>query len=497
MNTRSTTGIIVLAGTMILAVFIGVQLVTAQVETIAFTVGGVALLAGLLLGPRIWMILPFCYGLGLTFRIPGQPSIGLLAQAVFVGFTMLMLMIRKVDIRFRIGEIELWVIAIILLVTQVYIRNPVSIGIFGGDTVGGKAYALLGIASVVFFLLSSYRIPEKELYWYLWLSIIGGILSFGLNILGRIAPSVGFWYGAGGGGTEDATEIASDLDPERATRIGALGFAARDISLWVSAFISPIHALLKPHWLILILISIAFAAMSGFRVNILWVGLTYCFALLYRGGFSHISASAALGGIALAFLAFTNALAPLPLNAQRALSVLPGTWDPQIKIEAQNSTDWRVEIWKEVLLTDRWIENKWIGDGLGFSRQELELQIALRDTKVRVRSISGLGLHQDAILANAAYHSGPVQTIRIIGYVGLAVFLLAMFRLGVHAHRLMRAYRNTKWFPLTLFVGLPCIFYPIFFVFVFGTFQIGAATFLSGAAMVRVLQRNLPAPGAA
>jgi len=495
MNTRSITGIIVLGGIMTLAVFIGVQLVTAQLETIAFTVGGLALLICLLLGPRIWMILPFSYSISLTFRIPGQPTTELIAQLLFIGFTLLMLMIRKVDLRFRIGELECWVIAIILMVLQVYFRNPVGVGLLGGDTVGGKAYALFAIACVVFFLLSAYRISEKELYWYLWFSIIGGILSFSLAIFGRIAPSVGFWYGAGGGATEDIVADPGALDSEKATRISFLGSAARNISLWVSAFISPLHALLKPHWLILILITIAFAAMSGFRVNILWVGLTYCVALLYRGGFAHIAASAVLGAFALAFLAFTNAVAPLPLNAQRALSFLPGTWDSQIKYDAQVTADWRFEIWKEVLLSDRWITNKWFGDGLGFSRQELELQIELRDTTRRVRSISGLGNHQDAILASADYHSGPVQTIRIIGYVGLGVLLLAMFRLGVHAHRLMRAYRHTTWFPLVLFVGLPCIFYPLFFVFVFGNFQIGSITFLTSAAMVRVLQRNLPAPG--
>lgn len=497
MNSRSISGIVVLVGTLLLAIIIGVQIVTAQFETVAFTAGAATLLICVVLGQRIWMILPFAYGLNLTFRIPGQPSTELIAQGLFIGFTVLLFLIRKVDLRIRIGEIEFWVIAIIIMVAQVYLRNPVSINLFGGGTVGGRAYILFAIACTVFFLLSSYRIPEKDLYWYLWLSIIGGIMSFGLAIFGRLVPAAGFWYGASGGAAEGVTEIeGGTTQDERATRIGFIGSASRDISLWVSAFISPLKAIIKPHWLILILISIAFAAMSGFRNNIAWVGLTYCLALLYRGGFGHFAASAVLGGVSLAFLAFINIATPLPLNIQRAFSFLPGTWDPHIKIEAQQSTDWRVEIWEEVLLTDRWIANKWLGDGLGYSRQELELQMQLRgegQTR-RVRTISGMGTHQDAILASGDYHSGPVQTIRIIGYVGLAVFLLAMFRLGVHAHRLMRTYRHTKWFPLTLFVGLPCLFYPLFFVFIFGTFQIGATTFLASAAMVRVLQRNLPEP---
>ena len=495
MNSRNITGIIAIAVTIILALVVGVQLVTAQFETIAISAAVAAMLICVALGRRVWMIIPFSYGLSLTFRVPGQPTTELLAQGLFIGFTVLMFTIRKIDVRFRIGEIELWVIALILMVGQVYFRNPVSVNIFGGDTVGGRSYIEFSIACAVFFLLSSYRIPVRELYWYLWLSIIGGILSFGLSVFGRFVPAVGSWYGASGGATEGFSEGRDEFDVERATRIGFLGHAARDISLWVSSFISPLKALIRPHWLGLILISIAFATLSGFRINIGWVGLTYCAALLYRGGFPHFAVSAILGAIGLAFLAFVNAATPLPLNVQRSLSFLPGTWDPQIKHEAQQSTDWRVEIWEEVLLTDRWIRNKWLGDGFGFSRQELELQLELRDaTNRHIRSISGLGTHRDAILASADYHSGPVQTIRMIGYVGLAVLLLAMFRLGVHAHRLMRAYRHTSWFPLTLFIGLPCIFYPIFFIFIFGTFQIGVTALLISATMVRILQRNLPEP---
>jgi hypothetical protein len=284
------------------------------------------------------------------------------------------------------------------------------------------------------------------------------------------------------------------VDPERASRIGFLGSAARDICLWVSAFISPLKAITKPLWLGLILLSLAFAAMSGFRNAIAFIGLTYCMGLLYRGGFIHFAASAVLGCVAVVLLAVANLAFPLPPNAQRALSFLPGTWDQHIVRDAENSIDWRYEVWLEVLTTDRWIANKWIGDGLGFTRQELQAQMALMDTTRQIRTISGFDQQRDFILANADYHSGPVQTIRIIGYVGLAVLLLAMFRLAVHAHHLMRRYRNTHWYPLVLFVGIPCIVYPLFFTFIFGTFQIGAATFMTSAAMVRILQRNLPSP---
>jgi len=238
MNTRSLIGIIFLVGVLFIAMALGVQIVTAQLETIFFAVAAATFLICLLLGSRIWLILPLASSLGLTFRVPGQPSALLIAQLLFICITILMIMVRKINLRFRIGELEIWMIALILLVGQVYARNPVSVGIVGGDTVGGKAYVFFAIACIVFFLLSSYSVPKRQLYWYLWLSILGGILNFGLNVIGRLIPSVGFWYGAVSGFENEAAGI----DPDKATRISFIGYTSRDISLWVSTFISPLRA---------------------------------------------------------------------------------------------------------------------------------------------------------------------------------------------------------------------------------------------------------------
>jgi hypothetical protein len=191
-------------------------------------------------------------------------------------------------------------------------------------------------------------------------------------------------------------------------------------------------------------------------------------------------------------LAVFNLAMPLPPNVQRSLGFLPGTWAEEHVMYGKSSTEWRVEIWKEVLLTDRWIQNKWLGDGLGFTAVELRTQINLKEAKGM--GISGFDSHRETILANGDYHSGPVQTIRVIGYIGLFFLLLAQLRLAVHAHRQIIRCRNTEWFPLALLVGIPLIYTPFYFIFLFGSFEIGASGFLMGAAFVRVLENNLPLP---
>ena len=108
--------------------------------------------------------------------------------------------------------------------------------------------------------------------------------------------------------------------------------------------------------------------------------------------------------------------------------------------------------------------------------------------------ISGFEGHRETVLANGDYHSGPVSSIRVIGYIGLLFFLLAQIRLAVHAHRQIIRCRGTEWLPLALFTGIPLVFAPLFFVFIFGDFKSNAAAFLLAAGMIRLLENNLPLP---
>ncbi len=152
-------------------------------------------------------------------------------------------------------------------------------------------------------------------------------------------------------------------------------------------------------------------------------------------------------------------------------------------------------MWKEALLTDFWIHNKILGDGLGMTKHEFNYIQSFKNVNIGGAVGTGkLTKQQEFMMASGSYHSGPVSTIRTIGYAGLIILVLAQLRLAVHAHRQIQRARRTEWFPLTLFVGIPLIWSPIFFVFIFGDFGPAAASFLMGAAMVRVLENNLPLP---
>jgi energy-coupling factor transporter ATP-binding protein EcfA2 len=110
------------------------------------------------------------------------------------------------------------------------------------------------------------------------------------------------------------------------------------------------------------------------------------------------------------------------------------------------------------------------------------------------RTGSALSKQQEKMMLLGAYHSGPLHSIRMTGYVGLLILLLAMIRLAVHAHRQIMRCKGTEWAPVALFFGIPLIAQPFFFTFVFGEYDKGVAATLMGMAMVRLIERNVPLP---
>jgi len=483
---------------LFVAVYLGVAAATAQLETVAWILGGGIFIGCVLLGKKIWMLLPFMTALNLTLSIPGTPTTLLLAQALFVGFAGLLFLMRRLPFKIAFTELGFWTLLLCLCVAQTYARNPVGLNIFGGASVGARPYAIFAAALVSSVLLSALIIPAKDLRWILRLSILGGLINFAMLAVGYFIPRVGVWYGAVAANAGNTNiQQQGQYGVETASRIGFLGTAGRNLSLWVSSFVSPIRACFHPIWAPLVLLSFTFAAFSGFRNEIGAVGLTYLIAIAYRGGIISVFIASVTLVMGIVLLALVNLLAPLPGNIQRSLSFLPGTWEQSYVDDAEGSTEWRVDMWEEALLTDYWIKNKILGDGLGMTSQELNYIRSFGDGFTGAQSIATsnkLSLQQEFMMATGNYHSGPVSTIRAIGYLGLLVLLLAQIRLAVHAHRQIMRARNTEWFPLTLLIGIPIIWTPIFFTFVFGDFGVAVAGFLMGAAMIRVLENNLPLP---
>ena len=492
-NSRSIQGIIVLIVGLILAVWLGLSIVTNQMETIMQVAGAAVLIICLFLGRRIWLLIPFLGAVELSLRIPGQPTTLLLAQLLVLVFAMLLLLMRKLPFRLNVTELECWLGILTLVILQAYLRNPVGLNILGGGSVGGRAYAIFMISVLVALLFGSLRVSAADLKSILRWSIFGGLLNFLVSMLSMVFPSIAYWTGGNYANPNETNyENMGAVDTSQATRIDTLPTTTRNVALWVSTFVSPLKALFHPIWAPLVIFTVLGAAYSGYRSSVITVGSIYLVGLAYRGGIASLLI-AGLGGIAaIILLAVVNLIYPLPPNVQRAFSMIPGTWDERYVRDATGSTDWRVEIWQEALFTDRWIKNKWLGDGLGFSAQELAYQMnAGKDNRT---GISGFDAHRETIMASGDYHSTLVSGVRTAGYLGTFILLIATFRLAVHAHRLIRRHQRDEYFPLCLFTGIPLVAAPFWLLIGSGNFGPVAASFILGIGMIRLLENNIPVP---
>jgi hypothetical protein len=78
------------------------------------------------------------------------------------------------------------------------------------------------------------------------------------------------------------------------------------------------------------------------------------------------------------------------------------------------------------------------------------------------------GSDRENFMITGTFHSGPLSTIKYIGIVGLCLYYPLMCYMALFAWRLCLRARGTKAFSLALFVGIPIIYEPFNFVFIFG-----------------------------
>lgn len=482
LNTRSIQGVVIFIVGIVIALWLGVAIVTNQLETL-IKVGAVGLLLiCLFLGNRIWIIVPIMSSFGVLI-IRGF-STAELGQVLFIGFALMLFLMRRLSARWTWGEMDWWALLLAVMIIQVYLRNPVGINMFGSSVVGGKPYFMVGLAFVTMIFYGNMIVKPQDLKWVMWISV-------GMALISGPAKMLRGEFGTTGSAEESYGD--KPIDPRAAGRVNFLNPLATVPAKLLSSFISPLKACFHPLWVLVLLFTMAAAAMSGYRNTVALVGLIYLAGIAYHSGGKGMIISGLLGVVALGALSGLNLVHPLPPNVQRALSPFPGTWEERYVRQAESSTEWRVEMWKEALLTDHWIENKWLGDGLGMSRLELARSKSLQEGAFR-HNISGLSVHQENAMIDGNYHSGPVQTIRTVGYVGLVILFLAQIRLATRAHRLLMRCKGTAWYHVALFYMIPLIIQPIYFTFIFGDFRGGAVGLFLGLAGYKLLDNNLPVP---
>lgn len=480
-----------LAG-MGLAVYCGKLSGNGQMGTLAFIVGA-SIATALLLGLRqhIWLLLPF--GWYLYGQVPVLPlpfSVrDLTVLLVFVSIITLKAL-KIVRTKPKVEPIDLVVLALLVYMITVFIRNPVGVNALGSERVGGRPYFDVLISILAYWILVRVHVDQKIAPVIPFLGLAAQLFEMSLNALALRLPKIGPYLAAIYTGVDPNLYEGDDVfrpQQEGTGRQGYLAGIGNTLAVICCSAWRPLTAITPLYWgrFALLLTACIAVAFSGFRSGLVAIAAYILISSVIRRGWSDLVPLAAIAVPALVILVgIQGTIVNLPRPVQRTLSFLPGKWDPVAIGEARHSTQWRVEMWKIILTEDKYIDSKWLGDGFGMSKRQLAIMSSSR-------RIGADGQEDFLVLGNV--HSGPISTIRYAGYVGLAIFMLLLIIAARMAWKLAYRAKDTPFFSPALFVTIPIIYMPFAFVFIFGNFDASLPQTIFNIGMLKMLQNSLDA----
>ncbi len=477
------------------AVYVGYLMGQGQVSTVAALLGVLFLgFLTMVMRQYIWLLLIFAWPwTGQIPLIPGPFGVRDLAvMAVTASFlTLKALKVARRKPTYEIADLLLGLMLCYLV--TVFIRNPVGTLFTNSSRVGGRPYFAVFITGLAYWILSRASVAGKAGANTVILASMVSVYSMGiLNVLSDVSAKAAQVLAniyAGLAGTPDPTATAamlpSDVDPA-AIRLTYLAPVGVSTNLALISFFTPL-TLLKPHYPLRMAFfgfGVFVCLLTGFRTSIILTLGWMMLGTYLRSGWLDVVRLAIIGlGCLVVLVAGNGRLYHLPFPAQRALSFLPGKWDAAAAESARDSSEWRFQIWREMLKSNKYIRNRLLGDGFGFLKRDLEAIAWLQWTRT--------GDDQESTMIVGNFHSGPISTIRITGYVGLVIYLALLITIARMAWRLARRASNTWLQPLALFVCLPPIFEPFFFVFVFGGFDSSLPNTMFALGMLKLLANSL------
>ncbi len=471
---------------LVFALYAGKLLGSGNIRNLTLLTGVIAFIViGLVFKQRIWILIFLCWPMtGRLFSMPASPhdiSI-LLAFAWFLLFKAFKLVRNKPTY----GLADLLVFINIIYIGIAYFRNPVGGLVMGTDSVGVRPYVDIALGAMTYWVIVRADVTTSLASRLPFLGLLSCIPNVLVNTLATFFPGAQTMLAHVYADIHEVSEQADFSAESGNARIGFL----REIGLGTISILSCLYrpsTLINPIYLgrfILMVFGCVAILLAGFRSYFIMAGLLFVVYNLYRRkGGELFRIGLIMGPLLILFVAMQGVLYELPFPVQRTLSFLPGRWNEGAKESAESSSEWRFEMWRIMWKEEKYLHNWWLGDGFGYSRQTfMDNQMA---------AISGdYRAYQETFLITGGVHSGPLSTIRYFGYIGLFLYLLLACLVARVAHRFILRARGTPYFFPVLFFGAPCIIKPLFFVAVFGAYQVDMPATLFSLGMLRLLERS-------
>ncbi len=356
----------------------------------------------------------------------------------------------------------------VVLVTAM-VNGGIGLRSLGAARYGSRNYFYLLAAVGGYFAFTSQRIEPEKAGLYMAMFFLPAFTGLIPNIVYALGPSGYFlfnFFPVGGVAEQAQSESRLGLS---IIRITGLSVASPGLYAFVLARygIRGSLDLTKPWRVCLLVLAVLGCAASGFRAVLIMFILTFA-ALFYFEGLHRTRLLVVFLGLGLFSAAVVLPFVDkMPMVVQRTLSFLPTKVDPIVAQSAEASTDWRLQLWREVVPEIP----KYLIKGKGYSLDPTD--VYLTDEAVKR---TGRDSQRSSILAGD-YHNGPLSVIipfGIFGVAGFIWFLSSSVRVLYRNHKFGDArLKSANSLLLAIFVAKI-----IFFTFVFGAFYADMAFFI-------------------
>jgi len=469
-----------------LAVVLG-YLLAAENPLNFTTVGAVVVVVGILMIPLLlrwhhpWLIAMW-NSTAMLFFLPGRPQVwmGLAAVSLAISILQFTLNRRMTFLHAPTVTRPLLILTAVVLITA-HLTGGFGFKVFGGDTYGGKRYVMILAAVMGFFAIINRQIPPKRAGLYVALFFLGATTLAIANLPGIISPAFNFVFFV-----FPVARLSDFTDPNSV--VGQteyvsrwFGFSQCGLAVFCAMLarygVRELLDTAKPWRLSLFCVASLAALSGGFRSTAILLLLT--FGLLFY--LERLHHTRLLLPLMLVFLIGSGLLAlfapRLPLSVQRSLSFLPLKIDPLIRYDAEGSTQWRLNLWREA--SQEVPEYLLIGKGYSFSATE-QAQLGSK-TNVEARELVG------------DYHNGPLSVIIPLGIFGAIAFVWLMVA-GLRVLYQNYQYGNPEYHHYNIFLFAYFVAKLISFCAIFGSLYSDLPMFLGLLALSISLNGGVARP---
>jgi hypothetical protein len=491
MNSRSIAPILALVVALPVALWLGVSVAQDQITAVLWTAGALFFCLCLALGRHVWILIPATVGMqGTINALPGSPDVWALMTLAAGAFTLARIAVRRQKLNIRWSGMETALLLVALTILQAAIRNPVGVSILGGEVAGGKPYFQFLFAFAAFLCIATADADLRSWRWAVIALITGSLLDCAISILGETSATFAKFairfYSNVSFDVSRAQSAMTDIDN---VRLGSLSRVGGIFGLIACTFWRPLASLelAKPWRSLVALGAVVLIFLGGGRGGVARLLANFVVGSLLRKRYLDLLVGGMAGILLLAGLIGLAPTDQLPYSVQRVLTAVPGInlkLRSDVEHDAEHSSEIRFEMWRLALSSNKYIDNRLLGDGFQISRKELAARQALLVGDYRT---GGQMDTIDMFMATGSYHGFHAETIRFTGVVGLTAATAALIVFSVFAMRCIRLHKGTRHWGFVLYVCMPFLIHWWWFWLVFGSYREQYPAIIVTAGVIKLL----------